>query len=81
MGPSFSISTFAGWRLIPSTFVRCSRANSLFGQVGMPLLDAARASSPCAFDTVEEIDAGHMPMVSRPERVADILRRAALASK
>lgn len=40
------------------------------------MLDTAKQTEPSAFDGVEESDAGHCPMVSRPEWLADVLRRA-----
>ena len=76
---AFSISTYAAWRLIPSTNVICENDQSAFGMFARPLLEAAKASEPCAVDTVEEADSGHMVMVSQPKWTAEMLKRAAEA--
>jgi hypothetical protein len=41
------------------------------------IITGARNIEPSAFDVVEEVEAGHCLMVSRPEWFAAALRRAA----
>lgn len=41
------------------------------------MVNSARELQPSAFDVVETCDSGHSIMLSRPEWLADVLRRAA----
>lgn len=40
------------------------------------MIEGAKQVEASAFDTVERCDGGHCLMISRPERVAEVLRRA-----
>lgn len=41
------------------------------------MINNAKSIEPSAFDVVEKCDGGHCLMISRPEWLADVLRRAA----
>lgn len=41
------------------------------------VIDAARAVEPTALDIIERCDAGHCVMISKPDWLAGVLRRAA----
>lgn len=41
------------------------------------MINTARQLEPSAFDVVEKCDGGHCLMISRPEWLANVLRRAA----
>lgn len=41
------------------------------------IIKTARNMEPSAFDVVEKCDGGHCLMISRPEWLADVFRRAA----
>ncbi len=80
LGVYTSPLTYAGWRYIPSTFVRAEGDRTVFSApVVDAMLKAAREINPTAFDVVEstDADAGHMFMISRPEWLGEVLRRAA----
>lgn len=79
-GCSFSKSTYAGWKHIPSTYVICSNDQSVFREWARPMLEQARADPASAIDTVEEVDAGHCVMASKPDWTAQMLERAANSS-
>ncbi|KAL9058270.1 MAG: hypothetical protein Q9162_001869 [Coniocarpon cinnabarinum] len=79
LGPFASITTFAAWRYVPSTFVNAPEDKTTFTQDLVQLvLQSAREQQPSAFDVVETCEgSGHCPMLSHPEWLADVLRRAA----
>ena len=41
------------------------------------MIEQARNANPTAFKKVEHVNAGHFSMISVPEKVAEILERAA----
>jgi pimeloyl-ACP methyl ester carboxylesterase len=61
----------AAWRSKPSTYVVCTQDRAIHPD--QQRFFAARCSS------VVELDASHSPMLSMPDRVAEILREAATA--
>jgi pimeloyl-ACP methyl ester carboxylesterase len=80
MGVYGSTTTYAAWRDVPSTFVIATEDKTMAftREVVDGMIKTAREQVPSAFDVVEIAEgAGHCPMVSRPEWVADVLRRAA----
>jgi hypothetical protein len=78
MGVFSSIMTYAAWKHIPSTFVRADGDRGYFSPAVVDqLLQASREVEPTAFDVEERTDAGHLLMVSRPEWLGQVLRRAA----
>lgn len=78
LGVYASPLTYAGWRHIPSTFVRADGDRTfLQAPVIDAMLDAARSITPTAFDIVENAKEGHLFMISNPEWTGDVLRRAA----
>ncbi|KAK4909473.1 hypothetical protein LTR49_021752 [Elasticomyces elasticus] len=62
IGCTFSRSTYAGWRVIPSTYVFSKEDKEGLGFM---------------VDTEEVVDAGHAVMISRPEWTAGMLSRSA----
>lgn len=40
------------------------------------MIKGEKEMQPTAFDVVETCDAGHCPIISRPEWLVDVLRRA-----
>ena len=82
IGCTFSLSSYAGWRVIPSTYMFCKRDETVFGQWARMLVDAAsqeRDGLGFMVDIEEEVDAGHAVMLSQPDWTVDILVRAAKA--
>lgn len=74
-----STVTYAPWRHIPSTYVVSTADETGFV---LPMLDfiidSARAQTPSAFDVVETCQGGgHCLMISRPDWLTAVLRRAA----
>jgi pimeloyl-ACP methyl ester carboxylesterase len=73
-----STTTYAAWRYIPSTYVIGTQDKTTFTpEVVDMIINTARQIQPTAFDVVEKCDAGHCLMISQPEFLADVLRRAA----
>jgi pimeloyl-ACP methyl ester carboxylesterase len=73
-----STATYAVWRDVPSTYVIATEDKAFRREVVDGMIKTARGQVPSAFDVVEIAEgAGHCPMISRPEWVADVLRRAA----
>lgn len=78
IGVYTSTTSYAAWRYIPSTYVIATQDQTAFTpEVVSFIIDTARKIEPTAFDVVERCDAGHCLMISRPEWLADVLRRAA----
>lgn len=78
LGVYTSIQTYAAWRYIPSTYVIAKEDKTTFTPEFVAfIINTARKIEPSAFDVVEEIDGGHCLMISQPERLAEVLRRAA----
>jgi hypothetical protein len=73
-----STTSWAAWRYIPSSYVIGTEDKTSFtpGLVDYMISNAKRIE-PSAFDAVEKCDGGHCLMISRPEWLADVLRRAA----
>lgn len=78
LGVYTSTTSYAAWRYIPSTYVIGTQDKTVFTrEVIISMIDAAKEIEPTAFDVIEQVDAGHCLMVSRPEWLANVLRRAA----
>jgi hypothetical protein len=78
VGVYSSIQTYAAWRYIPSTYVIGKNDKTSFSpEVVDYIINTAKTAEPTAFDVVEECDGGHCLMISRPEWLAGLLRRAA----
>ena len=78
LGVYSSTQTYAAWRYIPSTYVIGERDQTIFTpRVVDMIINGAREMEPSAFDVVERCDGGHCLMISRPEWLAGVLRRAA----
>ena len=69
--------TRAAWEYTPATFVICEKDFGLPVKLAEEQLKAARELVPEAFQTVERCAAGHVPFVSMPGKVVEILRRVA----
>jgi len=46
-------------------------------QVAQMIINGAKQLEPSAFDVVERCDGGHCLMISHPQWLADVLRKAA----
>lgn len=79
VGVYTSTTTFAAWRHIPSTFVIGTEDKTTFTpEVVEYMIKTAQAQQPDAFDVVEKCEGGgHCLMISHPDWLADVLRRAA----
>ena len=78
LGVYSSSQTYAAWRYIPSTYVIGSQDQTTFTpEVVEMIINEAKRQEPSAFDTIETCDGGHCLMLSRPQWLADVLRRAA----
>ena len=69
--------TRAAWEYAPATSVICEKDFRLPAERAERQLKEAKELCPGAFQTIERCEAGHVPFVSMPERVVEILRRAA----
>jgi pimeloyl-ACP methyl ester carboxylesterase len=73
----WSKSTYAAWKHIPTTFVRCEEDRVLpMAYVDM-MLEQVKASTPTGLDNIESIKSGHFPFLSKVEEVVAILKKAA----
>ena len=78
LGVYSSTQTHAAWRHIPSTYVIGEQDQTTFTpQVVQMIINGAKQLEPSAFDVIEKCDGGHCLMISRPQWLADVLRRAA----
>jgi len=78
LGVYTSTTSHAAWRHIPSTYVIGTEDKTTFStELVDYMINNARSIEPSAFDVVEKCDGGHCLMVSRPEFLAGVLRRAA----
>ena len=79
VGVYSSMQAYAAWRYIPSTYVIGEQDQTVFTpQVAQMMIEEARRLEPGAFDVVEKCEGGgHCLMISRPQWLADVLRRAA----
>ncbi|CAD6574886.1 MAG: hypothetical protein ASARMPRED_006962 [Alectoria sarmentosa] len=69
--------TRAAWEYTPATLVLCERDGCMDRGRREQRLRAARDKCPGAVGRVERCGAGHAPFLSMPDRVVEILRRAA----
>lgn len=73
-----STTTHAAWRHIPSTYVVGTEDKTIPTLEFIDfIINTAKSIELTAFDVVEKCDGGHCLMISRPEWLADVLRRAA----
>ncbi|KAF1992983.1 alpha/beta-hydrolase [Amniculicola lignicola CBS 123094] len=78
VGVYTSTTTYAAWKFIPSTYVIGKTDKTSFTpELVDYIINSARAQEPTAFDVVEECDGGHCLMISKPEWLATVLKRAA----
>ncbi|KAF2655183.1 hypothetical protein K491DRAFT_704801 [Lophiostoma macrostomum CBS 122681] len=63
-----STTTYAAWKVIPSTYVTGKADKTIF---------TPELQLHTAFDVVEECDGGHCLMISHPEWLAGVVKRAA----
>lgn len=62
--------TYCGWEEVPSVYLVCEGDQAL----PTPLQEQLAAS---ANSKIERCSAGHIPMVSQPERVVEVIKDAA----
>jgi len=78
IGVYTSTTSYAAWRHIPSTYVVGTEDKTLFTPEFVDsIIETAKKIEPTAVDVVERCDGGHCLMISRPEWLANVLRRAA----
>lgn len=77
VGVFWSTVTYAPWRRIPTTYVLCENDVAFTMGYAEYLLGEARKTDDHMIDTLERCDSGHFPMISRPEWLGEVLRRAA----
>jgi hypothetical protein len=77
IGVFYSKITYAPWRKIPTTFVLCENDQSFTMGYAEYLLGVAKSTDDHMIDTIEKCDSGHFVMISRPQWLADVLKRAA----
>jgi hypothetical protein len=78
LGAYATPTSYAAWRHIPSTYVICAAdKTSITPELAESMISTARELEPTAFDVVERSDTDHCPMLSRPEWLAGVLKRAA----
>lgn len=65
--------TYCGWKDVPSVYLVCNKDQAIPPPVQMQMAAAAGSK-------IEECDAGHMVIVSMPEKVAEVVKRAAEAA-
>ena len=73
-----SKTTYAAWKYIPSTFVIGEQDATTFRPAVVDwMITNAREAVPGAFDQVERCGGGHCLMLSHPECLTDVFRKAA----
>jgi pimeloyl-ACP methyl ester carboxylesterase len=79
IGVYSSTTTYAAWRHVPSTYVMAPEDKSPFSpELCKFMIEGARQQVPTAFDVVETCEGGgHCLMISQPQWLAGVLRRAA----
>ncbi|KAI9686730.1 MAG: hypothetical protein M1822_002789 [Bathelium mastoideum] len=78
VGVYASQTTYNALRYIPSTYVIGTNDQTTFTpEVVDMIIKTARTIEPSAFDVVETCDGGHCLMISRPDWLAEVLKRAA----
>lgn len=63
------------WREIPVTYLVCEKDNALPAELQRMMVD--RIQKEGIDVTIEHCDAGHSPFISMPERVMEVIARAA----
>ena len=65
------------WRYIPSTYVIGTEdKTALIPEAVDMIINTTKQLQLSAFDVVEKCDGGHCLMISRPEWLVEVLRRA-----
>lgn len=72
-GAFWSMTTYAAWRLIPTTYILCTADVPTTVVAAQYLVDSAKASGTHKIDTLIKVDTGHSPFLSRPEWTAATL--------
>ena len=62
--------TYCGWRKVPSVYLVCEKDQCIPAPLQLQMAEIAGSE-------VETCEAGHMPMISLPERVVDVIAQAA----
>ena len=65
--------TYCGWKDVPSVYLVCEKDACIPPQLQLQLAENAGSK-------IEKCQAGHMPMVSVPERVAEVIKEAAIGA-
>ncbi|KAI0888722.1 alpha/beta-hydrolase [Annulohypoxylon maeteangense] len=72
-GSYWSITNYASWRHIPTTYILCTADRPSTVVAAQYLIDTAIASGPNKIEKVIRVDTGHSPFISRPEWTAQTL--------
>jgi pimeloyl-ACP methyl ester carboxylesterase len=77
IGVFWSTITYAPWRKIPTTYVLLENDQSFTMGYAEYLLGIAKSTDDHKIDILEKYDSGHFVMISHPDWLAEVLRRAA----
>ncbi|KAI0020474.1 alpha/beta-hydrolase [Xylariomycetidae sp. FL0641] len=72
-GAFWCTTTYAAWRVIPTTYILCVKDKPSSVAAAQHLVDTAKASGPHQIDGVIKADAGHSPFLSKLEWTAGTL--------
>lgn len=67
------MTTYAAWRVIPTTYILCMGDKPSTVAAAQYLIDTAKASGQHKIDRVIKRDVGHSPFISQPEWLAQTL--------
>lgn len=68
------VITYGGWKEVPSVYVVCAKDKAV-------PVEIQRQCAEVAGSRVEVCEGGHMSMLSQPEKIVEIIRRAAVTLK
>lgn len=64
------MTTYAAWRIIPTTYILCMNDKPSTVAAAQYLIDTAKASGEHKIDNVIKHNVGHSPFISQPEWLA-----------
>ncbi|KAF2012419.1 alpha/beta-hydrolase [Aaosphaeria arxii CBS 175.79] len=67
LGSFWSITTFAAWRFIATTYILCTSDRPSTVAAAEYLIETAKASGQHRIEKVIAVDCGHSPFISRPQ--------------
>ena len=81
LGAMWSTQSSAAWRDIPSTYVMCNRGRVMPVQKQEEMIKHAKEVQPKAFDSVERLESGHEPILSKIDDLVMIMMERATKGK